>query len=89
VSVGGVGLVELDEFLVYSLKEEESYLTLNELFNFVDPKVSVSYEQMNSCLFKAYVSANETFTLIFSGKHLLTEKKSPQTLLIPSLTVST
>jgi len=69
VSVGGVGLVELDEFLVYSLKEEESYLTLNELFNFVDPKVSVSYEQMNSCLFKAYVSANETFTLIFSDTY--------------------
>lgn len=69
ISVGGVGLVELDEFLVYSLKEGETYLALNDLFSSRDPQVSISYEQVNSCLFKVHVNANEPFTLIFSDTY--------------------
>ena len=69
ISVGGVGLVELDEFLICSLKEGETYLTLNDLFSFRDPQVSISYEQVNSCLFRVHVDANEPFTLIFSDTY--------------------
>jgi hypothetical protein len=66
ISVGGVGLVELDEFLIYSLDEGESYLTLDEVFHSKGSEISVSYEEVNPCLFKVYINANETFTLVFS-----------------------
>lgn len=69
LSVGGDGLVELDEFLVYSLNDGENYLNTAELFNSSYPKVSVNYETVNPCTYKVYVDANEPFDLIFSDSH--------------------
>jgi len=69
VSVGGSGLVELDEVLIYSLNNGENYLSLHELFSSSSPEVSVSYEKVNPCTYQVYVNASETFTLIFSDTY--------------------
>lgn len=66
IGVGGAGLVELDELLVYSLKEGENYLSSDDLFSCSSPNVSITYEKVNPCTFKAYVNASEPFTLVFS-----------------------
>jgi hypothetical protein len=66
IGVGGAGLVELDELLIYSLKEGENYLSSNDLFSCSSPNVSITYEKVNPCTFKAYVNASEPFTLVFS-----------------------
>ena len=68
ISVGNLGLAELDEILLYSLKEED-YLSLDALFESSDPKVSISYENINPSKYKVHVNANETFTLIFSDAY--------------------
>jgi glycosyltransferase involved in cell wall biosynthesis len=69
MSVGGAGAVELDKFLVYSLRESENDLSLNELFRSSSPEVSINYEIVNPCTYQVHVNANETFTLIFSETH--------------------
>ncbi|HVP26555.1 MAG TPA: glycosyltransferase, partial [Candidatus Bathyarchaeia archaeon] len=46
LGVGNVGFAELDEVLLYSLKENESYLSLNDLFASSNPNVSVNYEKI-------------------------------------------
>ncbi len=69
ISVGGVGLVELDEILIYSLRDGEEHLPLDELFNIPIPEVSVDYKRRNSCLYEVYVNASEPFTLIFSESY--------------------
>jgi hypothetical protein len=66
ISVGNAGLVELDEMLLYSLKDGEAALSLNELFNSSSPKVSLSYEDTNPCTYTVRVDASEPFTLVFS-----------------------
>ena len=66
ISIGGKGLVEIDKFVVYSLKDGENSLPLSELFSFANPRVSIEYEKVNSYTFQVNVNANETFTLIFS-----------------------
>jgi hypothetical protein len=66
LGVGSSGLVEFDELLLYSLGEGEDYLSIDDLFDFSSPKVSVSYEELNPCTFRVYVNASEPFTLVFS-----------------------
>jgi glycosyltransferase involved in cell wall biosynthesis len=66
IGIGGVGPVELDELLLYSLKDGENYLPLSGLFNSSLPKVSVSYEKVNPCTFRVHVNASEPFILVFS-----------------------
>jgi hypothetical protein len=66
LGVGSSGLVELDELLLYSLEEGEDYLSIDDLFDFSSPKVSVNYEELNPCTFRVYVNASEPFTLVFS-----------------------
>lgn len=66
LAVGGEGLVELDELLLYSLKESEDHLSLDDLFNSPSPKASVTYEKLNPCTFKVHVNASEPFTLVFT-----------------------
>jgi hypothetical protein len=69
LSIGNVGLIELDEMLIYSLKENEEYLSLSSLFNSSHPKVSVDYEKINPCTYRVNVNASEPFTLIFSESY--------------------
>jgi len=69
ISVGGSRLVELDEILIYSLKDGENHLSLDELFRCSNSKVSVNYEKVNPCTYQVDVNANETFTLIFSDTY--------------------
>lgn len=69
VSIGGAGLVELDEVLIYSLKDGENHLSINEVFQTSNPEVSVNYERANPCNYQVHVNANETFTLIFSDTY--------------------
>jgi glycosyltransferase involved in cell wall biosynthesis len=66
ISIGNLGLAEIDEILLYSLKEGEDYLSLDALFNSSNPNVSITYENINPCKYQVHVSANESFTLIFS-----------------------
>ncbi|HEY4674970.1 MAG TPA: glycosyltransferase [Candidatus Bathyarchaeia archaeon] len=65
-SIGGLGPVELDEILVYSLKEGEDYLSLHELFDLPVPNVSLECRIINPCLYEVNVNAMEPFTLVFS-----------------------
>jgi glycosyltransferase involved in cell wall biosynthesis len=69
LSVGGDGFVEIDEFLVYSLRDGENFLSTRELFNSSYPKISVNYEKVNPCTFQVYVDADEPFDLIFSDTY--------------------
>lgn len=69
LSIGNVGLIELDEMLIYSLKENEEYLSLSSLFNSSHPKVSVDYEKINPCTYRVSVNASEPFALIFSDSY--------------------
>jgi hypothetical protein len=66
ISIGGVGPVELDEILLYSLKDEEHYLSLSELFDLATPKVSLEFKNVNPCMYEVNVNASEPFTLVFS-----------------------
>lgn len=69
LSVGNVGFVELDEMLLYSLKDNESYLPLSGLFTSSSPNVSISYEKINPCTYKVYVNTSEPFALVFSDTY--------------------
>jgi len=69
ISIGGSGLVELDSFVLYLLRDGEEYLVLDDLFASKGDGISVSYEKVNACLFKVYVNADEVFTLIFSDTY--------------------
>jgi glycosyltransferase involved in cell wall biosynthesis len=69
LSVGGDGPIELDELLVYSLNDGESYLDTEELFNSSSPMVSVNYETINPCSYKVHVNADQPFDLIFSDTY--------------------
>lgn len=69
ISIGNVGLVELDEVLLYSLNEGETSLSPDVLFNSSRPQVSVSFEKVNPCTFKVHVDASEPFTLVFSDTY--------------------
>ena len=66
VSVGGIGLVELDEILVYSLNDGETALSLPELFNSSSCEASAQYEKVDPCTYQVNVSTDTPFTLIFS-----------------------
>jgi hypothetical protein len=66
VSVGGIGLVELDEILVYSLNDGETALSLPELFNSSSCEASTQYEKVDPCIYQVNVSTDTPFTLIFS-----------------------
>lgn len=69
ISVGGSELVELDSFIIYSLKDGEDYLALDDLFTSKSDGISISYEKVNSCIFRAYINASSAFTLIFSDTY--------------------
>jgi len=66
ISAGNIGLVELDEILLYSLKADEEGLPLSALFYSSNPQVSIEYTIVDSCTYKANVNAGEPFTLMFS-----------------------
>ena len=66
VSVGGIGLVELDEVLVYSLDNDETALSLPELFNSSPCDASIQYQKVDPCTYRVNVSTDKPFTLIFS-----------------------
>jgi len=65
LSVGGAGLAELDELLVYSQDEGVSH-GLNSLFESADPPVSLEYERKDPCTYDVRVTADEPFVLVFS-----------------------
>ncbi|MEM3577963.1 MAG: glycosyltransferase [Candidatus Bathyarchaeia archaeon] len=69
ISVGGSGPVELDSFILYSLGNGEEHLALDDLFAPKGDGISITYEKVNPCLFRAYINANEAFTLIFSDTY--------------------
>ncbi|MEM3622989.1 MAG: glycosyltransferase [Candidatus Bathyarchaeia archaeon] len=69
ISICGSGLVELDSFVIYSLGDGEEYLALNDLFISKGDEISISYEKVNSCLFKVYINSDKAFTLIFSDAY--------------------
>ncbi|MEM2105312.1 MAG: glycosyltransferase [Candidatus Bathyarchaeia archaeon] len=69
ISVGGSGPVELDSLILYSLGNEEERLALEDLFTQKSDGVSITYEKVNPCLFRAYINADEAFTLIFSDTY--------------------
>jgi len=66
ISAGSIGIVELDEILLYSLKADKNALPLSLLFRSSNPKVSIEYTIVDSCTYKASVNASELFTLVFS-----------------------
>ena len=69
VSIGGVGSVELDEILIYSLKDEENYCSLKKLFDSPNPDVAINYTRIDSCTYSVHIIAHEPFTLIFSDTY--------------------
>jgi glycosyltransferase involved in cell wall biosynthesis len=66
ISLSGAGSVELDAVLIYSIEDEESNLSLEEIFVSSAPDVNLNYSQVNPCLYQINVIANESFTLVFS-----------------------
>jgi hypothetical protein len=66
IGIGSINEVELDEILLYSLKDEETSLSLNELFDFSEPAVSISHEALSPCTYRVHVNASEPFNLVFS-----------------------
>jgi len=66
IAIGTVGIAELDELLLYSLKNNESYLSLNDLFSSPTPQVSTTYEKVNPCTYRVHINATGPFSLIFS-----------------------
>lgn len=66
ISAGNVGVVVLDEILLYSLKDNEDTLPLSMLFHSSTPNVSIAYTIVDSCTYKASINSSEPFTLIFS-----------------------
>lgn len=69
INLSGVGVVELDEVLLYSLSSEEDSLSLSELFNSSSPNVSINYKKVNPCTYKVNINASDPFILIFSESY--------------------
>jgi hypothetical protein len=69
ISVGSDGPVELDEIMVYSLRDGEEFLNPNDLFTSSDPQVTLSYERLNPGAYLVHVNANESFDLVFSDSY--------------------
>lgn len=66
IEVGADGKVDFDEMIVYSLKEGESMVSVNSLFE-AKSDLQVSYEKINPCKYEAHIeNSNEPFMLVFS-----------------------
>jgi len=66
ISVGGVGKIDFDEMIIYSLKDEEDNVPLSHLFA-SNPSPQISYEKINPCEYNVHVkNSTAPFLLIFS-----------------------
>ena len=69
LSVTAVGKVDIDEIILYSLKDGESAVPLNHLFKSSTAPPSISYEKVNPCKYRVHVKSSEPFLLIFSDSY--------------------
>lgn len=64
-----VGKMDLDSFIVYSLKPEETFLSINNLFSRESVPPSIVFERVNPCKYVVHVEAKEPFFLVFSESY--------------------
>ena len=63
------GKVDLDAIIVYSLKNGETTLSLNELFKPDVTPTSIAYEKIDPCRYIAHVNSSKPFLLTFSESY--------------------
>lgn len=64
-----VGNVDLDTLIVYSLKSDENFLSLDNLFDAYVTPPNITYEMINPCKYVIHIDGNGPFLLIFSESH--------------------
>ncbi|MEM2974854.1 MAG: DUF6541 family protein [Candidatus Bathyarchaeia archaeon] len=70
IELKAVGRMDLDTILVYSLKSEETFLSINNLFGRKNASPNLVFERVNPCKYVVHVEeAKEPFLLIFSESY--------------------
>jgi len=64
-----VGNVDLDTLIIYSLKSDENFLSLDNLFDAYVTPPNITYEMINPCKYVIHIDGNGPFILIFSESH--------------------
>jgi hypothetical protein len=69
IELKAVGKMDLDTLMVYSLKSDETFLPINNLFNASASQPNVVFERVNPCKYLVHVEAKEPFILVFSESY--------------------
>jgi len=69
ITIISTGKIEFDKMILYSLKEDENVLSLNQLFKSSSSGPSISYENINPAKYNVHVNSTEPFLLIFSDSY--------------------
>jgi len=70
LAIGGVGKIDIDQITVYSLNENEEYLTINDLFKESTNLPEIEYQKLNPCEYRVKVTnSSYPFLLIFSESY--------------------
>lgn len=64
-----IGNMDLDTLMIYSLKSDENFLALDNLFDAHAAPPNITYEMINPCKYVVRVDGNGPFTLIFSESY--------------------
>jgi hypothetical protein len=69
IELRAIGKMDLDTLMVYSLKSDENFLPVNDLFDEQGILPNITYETINPCKYVVHVDSNSSFLLTFSESY--------------------
>jgi len=69
IGISAEGKVDVDEMILYSIKEEESTVSINQLFKYDSTSPYISYKKVSPVEYQVHVNSSEPFLLIFSDSY--------------------